>query len=65
MKFIFGGEDWIGYLERLTYDGAIGIFYKDTFSGLLAYLIVIAIAILAIIGLFTVLKWLLVGKKKH
>lgn len=64
MKFIWGGEDWANYLERLTYDGAIGIFYKDTLGGMTAYAIAGVIALLALIGFFTVLKWLFTRKKK-
>ena len=64
MKFIWGGENWANYIERLTYDGAIGIFYKNTFTGLLAHAIAGIIILLATIGLFTVLKWLFKRKKK-
>lgn len=64
MRFIFGGENWLNYLERLAYDGVIGIFYKDTWSGVLAHLIVLVILLLAVIGFFTVLKRILFGKKK-
>ena len=64
MKFIWGGEDWIGYLERMTYRGAIGVFYKDTLGGIAAYAIATVIAFLALIGLFTVIKWLFTRKKR-
>lgn len=64
MKFIWGGEDWVGYLERLTYDGAIGIFYKDTLGGVAAYVLAGLIALLAVIGLFTVIKWIFTRKKR-
>ena len=64
MKFMWGGEDWVGYLERLSYDGAIGIFYKDTLSGMAAYAIAGIIAFLAVIGLFTVIKWFFKRKKR-
>ena len=64
MKFIIGGEGGLGWLERATYRGAIGIFYENTLYGLLAYLIFGIICILAIIGLLTVLKWLFFGRKK-
>lgn len=64
MKFIIGGEGSWGWLERATYRGAIGIFYDDTLNGLLAYLIFGIICLLAVIGLFTVLKWLFFGRRK-
>lgn len=64
MKFIIGGEGGWGWLERATYRGAIGIFYDDTFNGLLAYLIFGIICFLAVIGLFAVLKWLFFGRRK-
>lgn len=64
MKFIWGGENWVGYLERLAYDGAIGFFYKDTLGGMAAYAVAGIIALLALIGLFTVIKWLFTRKKK-
>ena len=59
MKIIIGGENLLGQLERMTYDGAIGIFYNDTLHALFAYLIFGIICILAIIGLITVAKLLL------
>lgn len=55
MKFIFGGEGFWGWLDRATYRGAIGIFYSDTLSFILAVLIIGAICILAAIGLITVI----------
>lgn len=64
MKFIWGGENWTNFLERLTYDGVIGIFYKDTLSGMAAYLIAAAIAFFALIGFFSFFKWLFTHKKK-
>ena len=64
MKFIIGGERGIQYLERLTYRGSIGIFYDTTFGGLAAYLIFAIVTILTVIGLYTVCKWLLGGRKK-
>ena len=64
MKFIWGGEDWVGYLERMTYRGAIGVFYKDTLGGMAAYAIAGIIALLTLIGLFTTIKWLFTRKKK-
>ncbi len=64
MKFIIG-EGGMSYLERLAYRGVIGIFYENTLSGLLAYLIFAAIVILSLIGLGTVIKWLFTRKKKN
>lgn len=64
MKFMWGGEDWVGYLERLTYDGAIGIFYKDTLGGMAAYAIAGVISLLALIGLLATVKWFFTRKKK-
>lgn len=63
MKFILGGEDGLAWLERMTYDGAIGFFYKDTLGGVLSFLIFGVVCILAVIGLITILKWLIVGRK--
>ena len=63
MKFIIGGEDWVSFFERMTYDGAIGIFYNGTWNGVLAYIIMGLVCILAIIGLITVIKSLLKPKK--
>lgn len=63
MKFIIGEGGW-SWLERATYRGAIGLFYDDTFSGLLAYLIFGIICLLAVIGLLTVLKWIFFGRSK-
>jgi len=62
MKFLIG-EGGISWLERATYRGAIGIFYNSTWGGLLTYLIFGIICILAVIGLFTVLKLLFFKKK--
>lgn len=57
MKFIVGGEDMMSYIERMAYDGVIGIFYKTTWQGVLAYLIFGLMVVLSIIGLVTVVKW--------
>ena len=64
MKFILGGENWISYFERLAYDGVIGIFYKDTLSGILAYLIVGLVLIFAIIGFIGVIRTIFKPRKK-
>ena len=67
MKFIMGGEDMMSYLERMSYDGAIGLFYKTPWQGVLAYLIFGVMVILSIIGLVTVVKWFInkPSKKKE
>lgn len=61
MKFIIGEDFWT-MLERASYRGAIGLYYSSTWSGVLAYVIFASIMILAVIGLFTVVKMLLTGK---
>lgn len=61
MKFIIG-EGGFNWLERISYRGAIGIFYNSTWAGLLTYIIFAAVCILAIIGLIAVIKT--IGKKK-
>lgn len=63
MKFILGGEGSWEWLERIAYRGAIGIFYDDTLSGVLAFLIFAIVCILAVIGLITVLKRIFFGKR--
>lgn len=64
MKFIIGESSW-SYLDRLTYRGVIGLFYDDTLSGLLSYVIVGLIAILAVIGLIAICKGFFSKKKKN
>lgn len=67
MKFIIS-ESGMAYLERMTYTGAIGLFYKNTLGAIAAYAIFGVFCILALIGLFTVLKWIVLkitGKKAH
>ena len=63
MKFIFGGEGLWGWLDRATYRGAIGFFYSDTLSFILAVLIVAVICIFAVIGLIAVISLLFRPKK--
>lgn len=63
MKFIIGGEDWSGFFERMTYDGAIGIFYNGTWHGVLAYIIFALICLLAVIGLITVIRMIFRPRK--
>lgn len=64
MKLIIGAENGWGWLERASYHGAIGLFYNDTWGGVLAYLVVGLLCILAVIGLFTVLALLFRPRKK-
>lgn len=63
MKFICG-DDLMSILERLTYRGAIGLFYDSTLTGMLAYLLFGLLCLFAAIGLFATLKWLFTRKKK-
>ena len=63
MKFIIGGEDWVSFFERMTYDGAIGIFYNGTWHGVLAYIIVGLICLFAVIGLISVIRLIFRPKK--
>ncbi|WP_293008553.1 MULTISPECIES: hypothetical protein [unclassified Oscillibacter] len=63
MKFIIGENGW-SWLERITYRGAIGLFYDSTLGGVLTYLIFGTMCILAVVGLITVLKLLFFRKKK-
>lgn len=65
MKIIIGGETGWDWLERLAYDGVIGIFYKDTLSGVCAYLILAVLIIFALIGVVTVLKRILFGGRRR
>ncbi len=64
MKFMMGGETGWAFLERMTYDGAIGIFYNNTIGGIVAFLIFVLMCILSLIGLISVFKWLFGRKKK-
>lgn len=64
MRFIMGGTGILDSIEMMFYEGVIGIAYRSTFMGILAFLIVGIICILAIIGLVTVLKRIFSGKKK-
>lgn len=65
MKFIMG-ESLGTLIDRFSYRGVIGLFYDTTLGGVLTYLIFGIVAILAVIGLAQVLKWILWGfpKKK-
>ena len=64
MRFIISETAW-QYIERLRYRGAIGLFYETTFQGLFAYIIALIFAVLALIGLVTVIKKLFGRKKKE
>lgn len=64
MKLIIGGENGFAWLERASYHGAIGLFYNDTWGGVLAYLVVGLLCLLATIGLITVLIFLFRPRKK-
>lgn len=65
MKFIIGEGGW-NMLERLSYRGGIGLFFNDTLTGMACYAIFGLTCILAVIGLLTVLKWIIIKpwKKK-
>ena len=63
MKFIIG-EDWINFLERLTYRGIIGIAYESTLDGILAYIIFGLICLFAVIGVISTIKFIFFGRKK-
>lgn len=64
MKFVIGAEDFLGWLDRATYKGAIGIFYNDTWSGVLAYILFGLIVILAVVGLIAILRLLFFRPRK-
>ena len=64
MKFIIGGEDWVSFFERMSYDGAIGIFYNDTWHGVLAYIIFALVCLLAVIGLISIIRFFVTKPKK-
>lgn len=67
MEFIIGENGW-SWLERAAHRGAIGLFYDNTFYGILAYLIFALICFFAIIGVFTTLKRIfkkIFGRKKE
>lgn len=64
MKFFIGSDGW-AWLNWAAYEGTIGVFYKNTFWGILAYIIFGLICIFTIIGLFSTLKWLFTRKKKN
>lgn len=61
MKLLIG-EGFLSQLERVLYRGGIGLFYNTTWGGVLTYLIIGLILILAAIGLITVIA-LLFGRR--
>lgn len=63
MKFVIGAEDIYGWLDRASYKGAIGVFYNDTWSGVLAYILFGLLVLFAFIGLIATLKFLLFRPK--
>lgn len=63
MKFIIT-EDALKRLSTIGYRGVIGFFWNNTLGGILAYVLCILIMILSIVGAFTILKWLVGGKKR-
>lgn len=63
MKFLIG-EGGLSYLERLSYRGVIGIFFDNTWTGVLSYCIVAIILLLAVIGLIAVLSLIFNRKKR-
>ena len=63
MKFIIGEGLW-NMIDRLSYRGGIGLFFNSTFTGLLAYALFFLFCILAAIGLFTVIRWIISSKKR-
>ncbi len=63
MKFIMG-EDWMNFLDRLTYRGIIGIAYESTLDGVLAYIIFGLICLFTVIGVISTIKFIFFGRKK-
>lgn len=62
MRFIMTEDSW-ERLGSMSYRGVIGLFYDSTWGGILAFIICAVIAVLAIIGLICVMKFLFVGRK--
>ena len=63
MKLIISEGD-LNWVEWLHYRGVIGLFYSSTWEGLLAYAIIAVICVLALIGLLTVIRWIISGIQK-
>ena len=63
MVFIFS-ESGLSYIERLMYKGAIGIFYSDTLSGILAYILFAFFSVMAFVGILCTLKAIITGIAK-
>lgn len=67
MYFLFGGETLGGYISRFAFRGIFGVGYTNTFGAIITFLFCLLIAVLAVIGLFHVIKWIIWGlptKKK-
>lgn len=62
MKLIIG-ESATSHMERLQYNGVIGLFFKNTLGGIISYIIFALFIFLAIVGLITMLKWVFKRKK--
>lgn len=62
MRFIMTEDAW-ERLGSLSYRGVIGLFYDSTWGGVLAFIIVAVVALLAVIGLFSVLRFIFGGRK--
>ena len=58
MKIIIGESGW-SMIERLAYRGAIGIFFRDTLSGVLAYALFGLICLFATIGVIATIKFII------
>ena len=63
MKVLMGEGVW-SWLERASYRGGIGLFYHNTWGGILAYTIFSLVCILAVIGFITVISFLFSRKGK-
>ena len=63
MKFIIGENTSGVHWGWINYRGVIGIFYNSTWDAICAYAIFALLIVLSVIGLVTVLKWILFGFK--
>ncbi|MCI8593753.1 MAG: hypothetical protein HFF09_00670 [Oscillospiraceae bacterium] len=63
MKFIFG-EGFEALLYRYAARGMIGFVWDGTLGAIGAFIISLIIVILAVVGLITIIKRLLFGRKK-
>ena len=66
MRIIIGETvtNW-GRMEWTAYRGVIGIFYNTTWDGVCAYILLGVIIALSLIGLATVIKWAMFGRKNN